>query len=442
MQLTLKNLIRIAVVLGLFGVMSFGLVPTAVAAEFDTGETVVVAEGEVIDDDLFATGNEVEINGTVKGDLFAAGNIITINGTVEGSIFTGCQQIIINGSVEGSVYGGAYSMQIEEGATIGRNVYFGGFGLSLASGSTVGRGVYTSGYQLVVDGDVTGDVFASVASLTINGSVGGDVVAQVGETDQGFQRFYIPMTPAQVVIEPPGYNLGSSAEIMGQEKIEVQQIETPEGPDPEKVVGGVIGAFFTSIFAFLAAAVARRIGEFIAVLIVGALLIALWPAFFERVRTQRFWPSGGYGCLSIIGFFVLVPVAILALVMLVIIMGIVTFGILVPYVVGIGGSALGLLVTTFLFALMVVSIVVVAYLVGRWILLKIAPRDVETGWFTFGSLALGAFIFEILRAIPFGLGWFMSLLVAVFGIGYIVLTVRDIYFPPRESLPAETSEEY
>jgi cytoskeletal protein CcmA (bactofilin family) len=435
--------------LGLLGILSFGLVPTAVAAEFDTGETVIIPEGEVIDDDLFVTGNRVEINGTVKGDLFATGNLITVNGTVEGSMFSAAQSIEINGEIGGSLYTAGYSIKTGEAASIGRNVYFAGFSFSLAGGGTVGRGVYGSGYQLVLDGEVANDVVASVASLNINGTVGGDVVAEVGEVDQGFQRFYVPMAPMPVVIEPPGYNLGSEAVIQGQEKIQVQQIESPEGPKPEdveKAVGGAIGAFFTSVFAFIAAAVARRIGEFIAVLIVGALMIALWPAFFERVRTQQFWPSGGYGCLSIIGFIVLVPVAFLALILLVIIGGLVTFGVLVSYISGIGGSILGLLISTFLFALTLVSIVVVSYLVGRWILLRFSEREVETAWFAFGALALGAFIYEILRAIPLGLGWFVSLLVAIFGIGYIVLTVRDMYFPPRErpaaeSLPAETSEE-
>ena len=59
----------------------FAAVPV-LAADFRGGETVTVATGEVIDDDLYIAGTNIVIDGTVNGDIFGVGTTITINGGV------------------------------------------------------------------------------------------------------------------------------------------------------------------------------------------------------------------------------------------------------------------------------------------------------------------------------------------------------------------------
>lgn len=62
------------------------LAGTASALDWRTGDSIVVAKSEVIQDDLYVAGNDVQIDGTVNGDLLVAARTVTINGDVRGNI--------------------------------------------------------------------------------------------------------------------------------------------------------------------------------------------------------------------------------------------------------------------------------------------------------------------------------------------------------------------
>ena len=65
--------------------------------QFRNQPQIIIGAGDVIDDDLFLTGETVEMNGTVNGDLFATGQRITINGEVNGNLFVSGSDITLNG---------------------------------------------------------------------------------------------------------------------------------------------------------------------------------------------------------------------------------------------------------------------------------------------------------------------------------------------------------
>ena len=48
----------------LVSVLALALAAPALAADIRGGDTIVIAADEVIDDDLFVSGNRVEVNGT------------------------------------------------------------------------------------------------------------------------------------------------------------------------------------------------------------------------------------------------------------------------------------------------------------------------------------------------------------------------------------------
>ena len=81
-----------------FGLLALALASPVSAADFRSGDDVVIGANEVIDDDLFAAGNRVEINGTVTGDLWATGSEVIVNGEVEGSVFIAGQTLAVNGA--------------------------------------------------------------------------------------------------------------------------------------------------------------------------------------------------------------------------------------------------------------------------------------------------------------------------------------------------------
>ncbi len=62
----------------------FAVVPPVQAADIDN--TGIVEAGEVINDDLFLSGDTIRMDGEVNGLLLATGNTVIINGTVNGDL--------------------------------------------------------------------------------------------------------------------------------------------------------------------------------------------------------------------------------------------------------------------------------------------------------------------------------------------------------------------
>ena len=113
----------------------------AAAEETRTGGTVVVAEGETIEDDLTAMGGTIVIDGTVEGDLSVVGGNVVVGET---------------GTVTGNVDGAAGNVRIE--GDVGGTV-------------SVGAGNLFVGPDAVVEGDLN----AGAGSIDLAGTVGGDV---------------------------------------------------------------------------------------------------------------------------------------------------------------------------------------------------------------------------------------------------------------------------
>jgi hypothetical protein len=418
-----KILITGAVIIG---ISAFALAGSARAAEFRGGDTIIIPENEVIDDDLFISGNRVEVNGTIRGDLFASGSYVTVNGTVEGSLFITGQTLVANGPVGGSLYSGGYALTIADGATIGRNTFFGGFSLDTEAESAVGRSLYAGGYQMVLNGQVADDVQVGSGALEVNGIVGGNVSGEVSPAEETAPSFFMPSFPGAVPILPPGLRISTGAEIGGL----IDVVETPITPPDE---GGGRSLIFR-----LGSALGVRAGEFITLLIVGGLLLRFWPASLEQPvaeARERPLPSAGWGCL--VTAIVLVGIPLLALIIFLVaaLGGLVTFGQLFNDLLSLGAASLGLFITVFTFVVSVVTKAVVAFLVGRLILQAAASQLEAGGWHNFAALALGALIYEILRAVPL-FGWLIAVIVTLIGLGAITFALQKRLSPPA---PAETA---
>jgi hypothetical protein len=397
-------------------IIAFGWVRPAQATEFRGGKTVIIPAGQTIDDDLIVSADRVEMNGTVKGDLFASGIEVIVNGTVEGSAIVAGYSLRVNGLIKGSLYGGGYSLTLGPNAEVGRNTYFGGFSFTAENGSSISRSLYAGDYQTLLNGDIGDDVAVGGAALEINGNIGGNVYGQVGETDARMPTF-IPAFPGAVPIRPPGLRVGPAADIGGDFEVEIAEIRTPDTPQLGDILLSLLGR-----------ALAKRAGEFIAILLVGGALIWFWPRMLRTTREQaeeKALPSAGWGCVLVIIFFVGVPLAAGIILLLAVLGGAVTFGELFNDILGIGGASLALIVTGFFFVLALVTKTIVSFLGGSWILSKLASNLEESGWGNFGALVLGAFIYEILRAIPLGVGWLFSVIATLIGMGAIFLAIRE-----------------
>jgi hypothetical protein len=408
------------------GLLAFGLADSTQAADFRGGENIVIGADEVIDDDLFVAGNRVEVNGTIKGDLFASGREVIVNGRVEGSLMIAGQTLRLNGPVGGSLYSGGYSLTIGPESDIGRNLFFGGFSLRTDDGSVIGRGLHMGGYQAMLNGDVAHDVNMGVGALELNGSVGGDVLAEVASPDDA--QAPVMVLPGSVATIPPGFRMAESASVGGE--LDVQEtIRAAGGPSPAQ-----IGALT------IARRIARRIGEFIALLIVGGLLLYYGPSLMQRASEQiqeQPLPSAGWGFLVALIFFIGVPIVAAVIVLIAILGGLITFGQLFGDILALGGGALAMVVAVFAFVLALVTKSIVTFLGGQLILDRLAASMSSGFGKNFLALAIGAFIYEILRAIPFGLGWVIGVIVTLVGLGAIYFVGREMRSPaPEGAAPA------
>ena len=81
--------------LTLLALSFFVFVPTAYAFDGRNGQTVTIGEDEVIDEDLYLSGETVIMNGTVNGDLVVFATNITINGSVSGDVQAAGKEIFM-----------------------------------------------------------------------------------------------------------------------------------------------------------------------------------------------------------------------------------------------------------------------------------------------------------------------------------------------------------
>ncbi|MDG5817914.1 polymer-forming cytoskeletal protein [Natronococcus sp. A-GB7] len=150
---------RLAVVL--LVVVLLGTLPTGVAAQSEStvGGTVVVGEGETIDE-LEAVAGTVVVEGTVTGDVSAAAGDVRIEsgGEVGGDLEAASGSVTIDGAVGGDVDVGAGNVAVGEDGTVG--------------------GEFTAGAgNVVVDGTLEGDAAIGAETITLgeDAAIAGDL---------------------------------------------------------------------------------------------------------------------------------------------------------------------------------------------------------------------------------------------------------------------------
>lgn len=229
-----------------------GAVPGTAAGATETGEVVIVREGETVND-LTAIAGTVIVQGTVNGDLTAIAGNVHIAGTVNGDVEAMAGNVRITGSVVGgvTVFGG--NVLVGESGTIGRTLD------------------------------------AAAGEVEINGTIQGDATIGAGRISLG---------PAALITGNLEYNAGS-LERHPESRV-TGSIERVESAD---VAGGPLAPnWATSLYGFLTT------------LLLGVILLLAFPRFSRRVATRVAddpLTSGGVGLVAlIVGPILLVLLAI------------------------------------------------------------------------------------------------------------------------------------
>ncbi|HEX5751165.1 MAG TPA: polymer-forming cytoskeletal protein [Archangium sp.] len=355
----------------------WALVPgLARAAEFRSGDVVQVGPQEVIDEDLYAFGRVVNIQGTVRGDVIAMGREVDISGTVEGDVMSAASVNRISTPVRGSLRAAGGELSVS--GPVGEDAMLAAGNLSLTPEARVGKDLYLLSGDARLYAPVQGELRAAAGTLTLAAPVGQDAHAEVGTlrlTDGarvGGNLSYRSDKDAQ---------LASGAVVSGT----VEHL----APRQEKGGGPAMGLYLW-------------LRSLVGLFALGLLFSLLTPRFAHRVTAmlrQRPLPSLGLGA----AFFVSVPF-LAGLVFLV--------GLLL------GGWWIGLFILALYGFAIALSFPVVGLFLGRWLL----ERFHKTGAHLAVALLLGLVLLTLVGRVPI-LGGLVALATILFGLGALLLGV-------------------
>ena len=418
------------------------------AFEFKSGDIVVVESGEVIEDDLYVGAATVEINGRIKGDLIAFGSNIILgpDGIVEEDLIAAGQSVIINGQVQDDARLAGAILSLGENALVGDDLVGAGYSLETKPSSEVGGDLLFMGAQSLLAGEVAGNVKIGAGGVELNGTIAGDVELEVGAPGDAtpFSPFqFIPNMPPVPVVAG-GLTIGSETVIKGD-----LVYKAPEESDvPSWAVDGHLE--FEEVIPVDISVESERepttgekvwnwflvnLRRMISLLIIGLILTWLLPNFVEQVSANlgaKPWHSLGWGVLVYFGFFFLVFLILTLTIILMVVFLLITLGAIAWLIFGIGFVTIINLVLGFVISTAFLSKIIVSYLVGRLLLERLkADWALSIYW----SFIAGLIVFIVLTSIPY-LGWILNLGVIFFGLGAILLWIKDRYFPPK-SVPAD-----
>ncbi len=359
----------------------------AFAQNIKQGDNVVLTKNEVINKDYFAAGNSVTIEGTVNGDAYIAGGNIVINGTVNGDLLTAGGNLDIRGNITGNVRAAGGNININ--GTVGRNVTLAGGSINLSSNANINGSLTAAGGNLAIYSPIEKDINLAGGQVTIGNRVGGDINSAVGQ---------LSLTQTATVSGNLTYLSKNSASISQDATVsgKITQNIPQDKQITEPAKKGIL-----ALFSFL------KIASFILVAIVGLLLIRFFPIFLTRVSgliIGRPWTSMGIGFLTVVAF------PFIFILLLVTVIGI-PIAFFLAFILGV----------YFYLAKIFISFVIGQLIFGRF------SKNTNKVW----PYLLGLVIYYLLATVPI-LGWFISVIAGLTGVGAILVAKKNYYLDLRD----------
>lgn len=369
----------------------------ASATEFRKGDRVTIGKDEVVHSDLYVTGGQIRIGGTIEGDLVVAGGDVEVSGHVEGDMLSASGQVRMTGQVDGSIRGYAGNITIK--GKVGRNVMTFGGDVNIDHDAAIAGSVTTGSGRLSLDGHVGRDLLAFAGQSNLSGAIDGSVKIRGGEL-----------------------NIDSSADIKGpihfEGEREPQVSSQAKLASPVQFVKRTRGPNYSNPHYYI-----WQVIWMAAFILYGLVLYSLMPKFSQEAvkSAEQYGAAAGLGVLVLFG----VPIA--ACIACITVVGLF-----------IGVSTLFVWWASVYFAQVVVGTVVGQWLMGR----------TSEFWPFVGRMAVGLVIVRLCTTIP-GVGGWVKFVAILWGIGAISLavfrrfqpvTVTGVTVPPgAQPLPPSTT---
>lgn len=352
----------------------------AYAFTVKTGDSVMMAEDEVTEDSVFASGKSIDIKGHIMGDLICVGQTVMIDAVVDGDVLCAGQTVRIAGEIGGNIRSAGQDVTVSGG--VERNATILGQTIMIGSMADIGMDAFLVGKTLTLDGSIARDLTAMADTAQLNGSVtrNADVNAKNVIVGPGAQIFgnlnYTSPNKAQI---------SDSSSVSGTVMFTERKVEEPKKPQP-------------------AVKPAMRIGwgSMIFYLIIGLIMVALFPGFMGRTvqaMSGKPWVSLGIGFATLI----LLPFVIITLILTLIGIPIAFFVIMIAVMV---------LILAKLFP---------AVFVGTWIYRQL----VKKGTGKFQPVIIGVPVTILLFSLPW-IGPLLSFAAVCAGTGAFILSLKSM----------------
>ena len=173
MTTTSKYKLSVAVVAAL--VLLCGFFPATIrGSEFKSGDNIEISKLHQIDDDFYAFGQKLTIDGTITGDLFAFVNKSTIRGHLENSVNIGSFEFTHQGIIDGSLR--IFTQQADIYGHVGRSLMAFSQEITLNKGSMVEKDANIFAVDAELEGTILGKTQIQADTVYISGIIDGDVI--------------------------------------------------------------------------------------------------------------------------------------------------------------------------------------------------------------------------------------------------------------------------
>lgn len=436
-----RSLFRVALLS--LGVLAAGLASApAHAATTRTGEEVIVAAHEVIDDDLVVWGPYIRIDGIVRGDVVALGTDIVVEGVVEGDLIAAGKTIHLAGTVGDDARLAAYAMAFGEAARLGDDAFTLGYSLETKPGSRIDGTLYGALRQALLAGQIAESLLLRAGALEIGGLVAGDVAVVVGGLEGVTHSSFVMDLALELPAVRDGIRLTPAAKVGGNLDYRAEAAATIEPgalvvgeTHREPWAAGALPQADAPPLPEEATPFADAIASFAVLFLLGLALVAIAPRWAaERGEDVRDGPLGAVGS----GLLAVVLTLAISIAL-----GIAWLSSVALLATGAGAVALGLsfaafflqagVLAPFFVATLYVAPALTSLAIGGAILARIAPTsraglEAEHAPATFRDTALhllvGGLLYTGLCAIP-GFGALVSLLGGLAGLGALFVWLRE-----------------
>ena len=370
-----------------------------------------ISAGETLQGSQFIFAPQINIEGTVDGDVFAIGQEVILTGEIKGSLFTISKTATIEGLLEGDLFTANPRLTLGSESSIGRSVYVLAGIVNMLPGSEIGRDLYLIGLSGEISSSVgryqrvyLGIVEILELLLGENGLL--DPLMPPG--------FKLPWSSINNLAARPAesaFHLYSAASGFGLSAIGLPTLLQPQ-LQPASIDSAAIGSWSLA-----------RLRTLVPLFLIGLLMLWLFPRFLQGATEQvRAHPLNTFG-VGVVVFFVGFGVAILSLALvsaLGLFFATINYWDLALLIWGAGLGGLSVALAFFGLAIGFLSRIIVAYLLGA-LLLNRLPATVwgRRIW----MLLLGLVLVVLLLSIPI-LGWVLSMVVIMFGLGAIYQQLR------------------